>query len=99
MLKNQAFILYTYGQCIAHGLKLLEIVPFIDIANSQILQLFIQIQLNLRNMYCSLLYRTLKTHTGFLVPLGNAIADLYTRQIIGLTGTISQTISFFTSSK
>jgi hypothetical protein len=46
-------------------------------------------------MHCSLLYRTLKTHTGFLVPLGNAIADLYTRQIIGLTGTISQTISFF----
>ena len=36
ILKNQAFILYTYGQCIAHGLKLLEIVPFIDIANSQI---------------------------------------------------------------
>ena len=55
MLKNQAFNLYTDSQYIAHGLQLLEIVPFLDTANSQILQLFIQIQLNLRNMYCSLL--------------------------------------------
>ena len=55
MLKKQVFNLYTDSQYIAHGLQLLEIVPFLDTANSQILQLFIQIQLNLRNMYCSLL--------------------------------------------
>ena len=48
MLKNQAFNLYTDSQYIAHGLQLLEIVPFLDTANSQILQLFMQIQLNLR---------------------------------------------------
>ena len=33
---------------IYHGLQLLETVPFLDTANSQILQLFMQIQLNLR---------------------------------------------------
>ena len=54
MLKNQAFNLYTDSQYIAHGLQLLEIVPFLDTANSQILKLFIQIQLNLRNRDCSL---------------------------------------------
>ena len=32
------------------GLQLLEIVPFLDTANSQILQLFMQIQLNLREL-------------------------------------------------
>jgi hypothetical protein len=42
-------------------LQLLEIVTFLDTANSQILQLFIQTQLNLRNMYCSLVYRTLNS--------------------------------------
>jgi hypothetical protein len=39
MLKNPAFNLYTDSQYIAHGLQLLETVPFLDIANSQILQL------------------------------------------------------------
>ena len=48
MLKNQAFNLYTDSQYIAHGLQLLEIVPFLDTANSQILQLFMHIQLKLR---------------------------------------------------
>jgi hypothetical protein len=61
MLKKQVFNLYTDSQYIAHGLQLLEIVPFLDTANSQFLQLFIQIWLNLRNMYCSLLYRTFKS--------------------------------------
>jgi hypothetical protein len=41
LLKNQAFNLYTNSQHIAHGLQLLETVPFLDTANSQILQLFI----------------------------------------------------------
>ena len=48
MLKNQAFNLYTDSQYIAHGLQLLEIVPFLDTANFQFLQLFMQIQINLR---------------------------------------------------
>jgi hypothetical protein len=61
MLTNQAFNFYTNNQYIAHGLQLLELVPFLDTANSQILKLFIQIQLNLRNMYCFLLYRTFKS--------------------------------------
>ena len=47
MLKNQAFTLYTDSQYIAHGLQLLEIVCFLDTANPQILQLFMQIQLKL----------------------------------------------------
>jgi hypothetical protein len=33
---------------IYHGLQLLETVPLLDTANSQIFQLFMQIQLNLR---------------------------------------------------
>ena len=47
MLKGQAFNLYTDSQYIAHGLQLLLTVPFLDMGNSQILQLFLQIQLNL----------------------------------------------------
>ena len=54
MLKNQAFNLYTDSQYIAHGLQLLEIVPFLDTANSQVLQLFMQIQLKLRKSAVSL---------------------------------------------
>ena len=54
MLKNQAFNLYTDSQYIAHGLQLLEIVPFLDTANSQILQLFMHIQLKLRENTVSL---------------------------------------------
>jgi hypothetical protein len=48
MLKNQAFNLYTDNQYTAHGLQLFEIVPFLGTANSQILQLVMQIQLKLR---------------------------------------------------
>ena len=48
MLKNQAFHLYTDSQYIAHSLQLFEIAPFLGTANSQILQLFMQIQLKLR---------------------------------------------------
>ena len=48
MLKNKAFNLYTDSQYIAHSLQLFEIAPFLDTANSQILQLFMQIQLKLR---------------------------------------------------
>jgi hypothetical protein len=54
MLKSQAFNLYPYSQYIAHALQLLEIVPFFDIVNSQILQLFMQIQLKLRESTVSL---------------------------------------------
>jgi hypothetical protein len=39
--KNQAFNYYTDSQYIAHGLQLLEKFPFLDIANSQFLQLFL----------------------------------------------------------
>jgi hypothetical protein len=77
MLKTQAFNLYTDSQYIAHGLQLLEIVPFLDTANSQII-LFIQIQLNLRNMYCSLLYRTSKSSYWIAGTPGHT-ADLYIR--------------------
>ena len=51
MLKDQALSLYTDSQYIAHGLQLLEIVCFLDTANPQILQLFMQIQLNLKEYY------------------------------------------------
>ena len=54
MLKNQTFNLYTDSQYIAYGFQLLELVPFLATDNSQILQLFIEIQLDLRNMYYSL---------------------------------------------
>ena len=43
MLKNHAFNLYTDSQYIVHGLQLHETVPFLDTANSQILQFFMQI--------------------------------------------------------
>ena len=62
MLKNQAFNLYTDSQYIAHGLQLLEIVCFLDTANSQILQLFLHI--HLKGKYCSFkgLIAPLRTH-------------------------------------
>ena len=56
MSRNQAFNLCTDNQYIVHGLQLLETVPFLDTANSQILQLFMHIQLKLRESkrkYCS----------------------------------------------
>jgi hypothetical protein len=34
MLKNQAFNLYTESLYVAHGLQLLETVPFLDTVNS-----------------------------------------------------------------
>lgn len=87
MLKIQAFNLYTDSQYTALGLQLLETVAFLDTATSQILQLFMQAQLNLRE--CTVPYFTghLRAHTGLPGPLseGNATADLYTRQITGLT--------------
>ena len=67
----------------------LEIVTFLDTANSQILQLFMQIHLNLRESTVPLkdCPGHLRVHTGLpgQSPKGNAIADLYTRQIISLT--------------
>jgi hypothetical protein len=86
MLKNQAFYLYTDDQYIAHGLQLLETVPFLDTTNSQILQLFMQIQLNLRERTVPYFVGHLKAHTGLPGTLskGNVTADFYTRQIIGL---------------
>jgi hypothetical protein len=50
----QTFNLYTDSQYIAHGLWLLEIVPILDAAYSQNLQLFLQLKFNLSNMYFSL---------------------------------------------
>ena len=87
ILKNQAFNLYTDSQYIAHGLQLLETVPFLDTANSQILQLFMQIQLNLREHTVPYFVGHLRAHTGLPGPFseGNATADLYTRKVIGLT--------------
>jgi hypothetical protein len=73
-------------QYLAHGLQLLETVPFLDTANSQILQLFMEIQLNLRERTVPNFVGHLKAHTGLPGPLseGNATADLYTRKIICL---------------
>ena len=47
-MKKQALSLYTDGQYIPHGLQLLDFVPFLVTASSQILELFMQMQLNLR---------------------------------------------------
>ena len=87
MLKNQAFNLYTDSQYIAHGLQLLEIVPFLDTANSQILQLFMQIQLNLRERTVPYFVGHLRAHTQLPGPLseGSATEDLYTRKVVSLT--------------
>ena len=49
MLTNQALNLHIDSQYIAHGLQLLETVPFLDTTNSHILQLLMQIQLNLKD--------------------------------------------------
>jgi hypothetical protein len=62
MLKNQAFDLYTDSQYIAHDLQL-ETVPFLDTANSQILQLFMQIQLSLRELTVPYFVGHLRAHT------------------------------------
>jgi hypothetical protein len=43
MLKNQAFTLYTDSQYIAHGLQLLIITPFLNAADSQILQMCLKL--------------------------------------------------------
>lgn len=53
-------------------MQLLEAVPFLDTANSQILQLFMQIQLNLRE--CTVPYFTghLRAHAGLPRPLSEA---------------------------
>jgi hypothetical protein len=74
MLKNQTFNLYTDSQYRVHGLELLEIVPLLDTANSQILQLFMQIQHNLRECMVPYFRRHLRTHSGLPGPLGNATA-------------------------
>jgi hypothetical protein len=60
---------------------------FFDTANPQILQLFMQIQLNLRELTVPYFVGHLKADTGLPGPLsdGNATADLYTRKVIGLT--------------
>jgi hypothetical protein len=87
MLKNQTFNLYTGSQYIAHGLQLLETFPFLDTGNSQILQLFMQIQFNSRELTVLYFVGHLRAHTGLPGPQseGNATADLYTRMVIGLT--------------
>ena len=41
MLKNPALNLHTENQYIAYGLQLLEILPILNTAYSQILQLFL----------------------------------------------------------
>ena len=49
MLKNQAFNLYTDSQYIAHGLQLLEIVPFLILLILKFCN-YLQVQLNLREL-------------------------------------------------
>lgn len=51
------------------------------------MQLFLQIQLNLRECTVPYFVGHLRAHTGLPGPLseGNATADLYTRKVIGLT--------------
>ena len=58
-----------------------------DTANPQILQLFMQIQLNLRERTVPYFVVHLRSHNGLPGPLseGKATADLYTRKVIGLT--------------
>jgi hypothetical protein len=74
MLKNQTFNLYTDSQYITHGLQLFETVPFLDTANSQFLQLFMQIQLTLREHTVPYFIGHLRAHPGLPRPLseGNA---------------------------
>ena len=48
MLNIQGFILHTDSQYIAYSLQLCEVILLFDTGNSQILQLFMQLQLNLR---------------------------------------------------
>ena len=68
-------------------MQLLEIVPFLDIANSQILQLFMQIQLNLRERTVPYFVGHLRAHTQLPGPLseGSAKEDLYNRKVVSLT--------------
>jgi hypothetical protein len=76
-LKNRAFNLYTDSQYIAHGLQLLETVPLLNTANSQILQLFVQIHFNLRERTVPYFVGHLRAHTRLPRPLseGNATED------------------------
>ena len=104
MLKNQAFNLYTDSQYIAYGLQFLEGVPFLDTTSSQILQLFMQIQLNLR--VCTVPLKdclwTFKNSYWIACtdPLGRCHNSfVYQADYSHYTGTIGHTISFFTSSK
>ena len=82
MVYFKVFNLHTDSQYVAYGLQLLEIVPFLDTANSQILQLFMQIQLNLRERTVPYFVGHLRAHTQLPGPLseGNSTSDLYTRK-------------------
>jgi hypothetical protein len=66
---------------------LLETFRFLDTANFQNLQLFMQIQLNLREQTVPYFIEHLKAHTGFpgLLFEGSATPDLHTKSIIGFT--------------
>ena len=102
MLKNPALNLHTDNQYIAYCLQLLEILPILNTAYSQILQLFMQIQLNLREHTVPYFIGHLRAHTGLpgLLSEGSAIRDFYTGNFIGLTlEQLVKTISCFTSSK
>jgi hypothetical protein len=59
----------------------LKLFLFNDTANSQILQLFMQIQLNLREHNFPYIIGHLRTHPGLPEPFfeDNATADFYTR--------------------
>jgi hypothetical protein len=59
----------------------LKLFPFLDIANSQNLQLFMQIQFHLRKCTVPYFIEHLRAHTGLSRPLneGYATAGLHTR--------------------
>jgi hypothetical protein len=60
---------------------LLETVPFLGTTNSKNLQLFMQIQLNLRELTIPYFIGHLRAHTGLPGPLSeaNATADFHTK--------------------
>ena len=68
---------YADSQYIAPVLQLLETVPFLDTANSRILQLFMQIQLNLRDNTIPYFIVHLRTHTG----LPGTLVSIMTQQV------------------
>jgi hypothetical protein len=104
MLKDQALSLYTDSQYITQSLQLLEIVPFLDTANFQILQLLMQILLKLRESTVLLEDCLWTFKSSYWIAWTDPIRQCYHRFLYRAdyrpyTKTIGHTISFFTSSK